>query len=271
VKTTCILATAALLCLAAPARANPHVLPFNYPYETLPEGQAEIEMYTDTTPLRVHADPADASKGRLWEPWYRLTTEIEYGVDDRWELAFYQAFEATPQDGGSNSLGFDGFKWRARTRFAESGEWPVDVGAYVELETMHDELAFEEKLLLSKSFGRWLWLANLWVEQQIERPFDAKPYRSDLELVLNPTTGLSYEVTRVFHLGLEYWGRGIVFKENATHNDRFTNFVGPAFHVNFGKVWTSLAVYADLSDATKPLPGEIYGPFWARVMLGIEL
>jgi hypothetical protein len=255
---------------ATHARANPHDLPFNYPYETLGQGEGEIEMYTDMTPLRVNADPTHATPGRLWEPWYRLTTEIEYGASDRWELALYQVFEAAPQDGGSNSLGFDGLKWRARTRLAEQGEWPIDVGLYFELETMHDELAFEEKILLQKRYKNLRWLANLWVEQQIERPWDAKPYRSNVQFVVNPTTGLTYELTPTFHLGAEYWARGIL-GEGDTREGRLTHFAGPAFHLNFGKVWTSLGVYANLSDATTPQPGEFYGPVWLRAMVGIEL
>jgi hypothetical protein len=254
---------------AVQARANPHELPFNYPYETLGEGEAEIETYTDMTPLRVNADPTGATPGRLWEPWYQVTTEFEYGVSDRWELALYQVFEASPQDGGSNSLGFDGLKFRARTRLAEQGEWPLDVGLYFELETMHDELALEEKILLQKRFGNFRWLANLWVEQQIERPFDGKPYRSNLEFVVNPTTGLTYQITPVFHLGAEYWARGILGKDD--REGRLTHFLGPAFHVNFGKVWSSLGLYANLNDSTAPQPGEFYGPLWARAMIGIEL
>jgi hypothetical protein len=267
----CVAGPLLLLALGAGnAQANPHELPFNYPYETLGEGEAEIESYADMTPLRVNADPTGATPGRLWEPWYQLTTEFEYGVSDRWELALYQVFEASPMDGGTNSLAFDGFKWRARTRLAEQGEWPLDVGLYFELETMHDELAFEEKILLQKRFGKFRWLGNLWVEQQIERPLDAKPYRSNLEFVVNPTTGLTYEVTPTFHIGAEYWARGIIGKSD-TREGRLTHFLGPAFHVNFGKMWSSLGVYSNLNDSSAPQPGQFYGPVWVRAMIGIEL
>src|SRR3981081_4044329 len=85
------------------AFASPRPLPFSYPYETLAKGELELALYGDMTPLRVAADPADLTKGRLWEPAYRLQNEIEYGVSDRTELAFYQVFEAQPVDGGSNA------------------------------------------------------------------------------------------------------------------------------------------------------------------------
>src|SRR5437762_4651774 len=127
--------------ISGTAAANPRPLPFTYPYATLPEGSHELEIYSDLTPLRVQADPDDPAQGRLWEPRYQLQNEIEYGISDRWEVGFYQVFEANPADGGENGLLFDGLKFRLRTRLANAGDWPVDVGLYFELETMHDELA----------------------------------------------------------------------------------------------------------------------------------
>jgi hypothetical protein len=223
----------------------------------------------------VKADPKDLTRGRLWEPWYQLQTEIEYGIDDRWEVGFYQVFEGTPQDGGTNSLGFDGLKWRVRTRLAQAGEWPVDVGLYLELETMHDEIALEEKVNLQRRFGDLRWMANLWVEQTLSRPFDTKDQGSALAFVVNPTTGLTYRFTNEFHLGAEYWARGQLAPSGATDQQRKNtavhHFVGPTVHVEFGKLWWSLGLYAHLNDTDKPSPGDAYGPFWVRSVLGLEL
>lgn len=93
------------LFAVSPASATPHTLPFTYAYDTLPKGEAEIEAITDVNMLRVYADPAgDASKGKLYEPQYRLTTEYEYGITDRLELGLYQAFYSTPLNGGTTPL-----------------------------------------------------------------------------------------------------------------------------------------------------------------------
>jgi hypothetical protein len=264
----------AMWLVSPAARANPRPLPFTYPYETLPEGAAELELYNDMNPLRVNADPNDPSMGRLWEPQYKLQAEFEYGITDRWELGLYQVFEANPEDGGNNHLTFDGFKWRIRTRLAEAGELPVDIGFYLELETLHDEWALEEKILLQRRFGRLRWMGNIWIEEEYERPFDAAK-RSDLELIVNPATGFTYEVTRTFHPGIEYWARGQISPEGETDLDRKNNmvhhYVGPTTHLNFGKLWLSLGLYAHLNDISKPQPGEAYGPFWFRSVLGLDL
>jgi hypothetical protein len=258
---------------AASAHATPRALPFTYPYETLSEGELEVELYGDVTPVRVLAVPNSPTQGHLYEPAYTLQNEFEYGINDHWELGFYQVFEGAPQDGGTNSMTFDGFKWRVRTRLAEAGELPVDVGLYFELETMHDELSFEEKVNLAKRFGRFHWMANLWVEQSIGRPLDTdKTFR----FIVNPTMGLTYQVAPIFQPGIEYWARGTVGAPSSDTpvervNDTIHHFVGPTVHLNFGKLWWSLGVYADLNNANVPQLGEIYGPVWVRTVLGLNL
>jgi hypothetical protein len=259
----------------APARAfaTPVPLPYTYPYETLSTGEAEDELYGDMTPLRVNADPADPTKGKLWEPAYVLQNEIEYGLTDHVELAWYQVFQANPADGGTNLATFDGFKFRARIRLAEAGELPVDVALYLELETLHDELSFEEKVILAKRVGKFHWMANLWVEQEINRPLDDSQRNADF--VVNPTMGVTYEITPTFQPGIEYWGRGVSGGREETSvdaiNHRFHSFLGPTVHFGLGKVWWSLGVYADLNNFNEPQLGESYGPIWVRTLLGLNL
>jgi hypothetical protein len=255
------------------ARANPRPLPFSYPVETLAAGDVELEVYGDVTPLRVYRNPSgDPSQGRLWEPGYALQNEFEYGLTDRVELAFYQSFVATPQDGGGNTMTFDGLKWEARTRLADAGAWPIDVGLYLELETMHDELSLEGKVLLGKHWGRLHALVNLWVEAS---EHDAYNDSRTFHFILNPTAGLAYQVTPTFHPGFEYWARGELgtVGQNGTDiiNNRIHHFIGPTAHLNFGKFWWTAGLYADLNNATKPQPGEIYGAWWGRSVLGLNL
>jgi hypothetical protein len=260
-----------LLVIGLPCRAfaTPRALPFTYPYETLDEGELELELYGDLTPLRV-----DTATGRLWEPAYQLQNEFEYGLSDRVELGFYQVFEAKPEsvDGGTNSMIFDGFKWRVRGRLAEAGQWPVDVGLYLELETLHDETSLEEKVILAKRFGRWHWMANLWVEENEQRPFDAT---RSFHFIVNPTTGLTFQVSPVFQPGIEYWARGefgtVGDSPVDVINNRIHHFVGPTVHFDFGKLWWTAGIYADLNNVNKPQPGEIYGSCWARSVLGLNL
>jgi hypothetical protein len=255
------------------AAATPVPLPFTYPYETLGQGELEDELYGDVTPLRVNADPTGVKPGTLTEPAYVLQNEIEFGVTDHVELAWYQVFEATPQDGGTNAMTFDGFKFRGRFRVAEAGELPVDLAFYLELETLHDEWSLEEKVILAKRFGRMHWMANLWVEEEDNRPFDGSAQFFDF--VFNPTTGFTWEVAPWFQPGVEYWARGVYGSREATSidaiNHRLHHFVGPTVHFDWGKLWWSLGVYADCNNVNAPQVGEIYGPVWVRTLLGLTL
>jgi hypothetical protein len=263
-----------LFLVAAAAGATSRPLPFTYPYETLAEGAAEVELYTDVNFLRVPADEADPTAGNLWEPGYVLQSEIEYGVTDRVELGFYQVFEAEPSAGGDNSLKFDGLKWRVRTRLAEAGQWPVDVGLYLELETMHDELAIEGKVNLQRRLGKFRLMANAWVEQEFDRPLDTKAQGARAKFIINPTAGFVYEVTPTFQPGIEYWARGQIIP-SGTGQDRANNtvkhFLGPTVHLNFGKLWWSAGLYANFNQFRKPEVGDAYGPVWFRSVLGLDL
>ena len=254
-----------ILSIDAAARATPVPLPFTYPYETLPKGELEDELYGDMTPLRIQT-----AAGFRSEPSYVLQNELELGVTDRVELAWYQVFEATPDatGGGSNTMTFDGFKWRARVRLAEAGQWPLDVALYFELETLHDEWSLEEKVIVAKRFGLFHWMANLWVEQELARPFDSG--QRQVHFVVNPTTGMTYEVAPWFQPGIEYWARGEL-GSGLDVNERVHHFLGPTVHFDWGKLWWSLGVYADLNNVNAPQPGEIYGPVWVRTLLGITL
>jgi hypothetical protein len=270
----CLIVSLATL-VPSVANATPRQLPFTYPNETLSKGEVELEMYTDVNPLRVQADPADAAAGNLWTPEYKLQTEIEYGLSDRFELGLYQVFEAEPQAGGDNVLKFDGLKWRIRTRLAQPGELPVDVGFYFELETMHDELSFEAKINLQRRLGNFKWMANLWAEESITRPLDTAAHGRSAHFIVNPTTGFVYEVTPTFQPGVEYWARGQLAPSGTTDQDRNNSavhhFVGPTIHLNFGRFWWSVGAYLHLNDQNTPSPGDSYGPVWFRSVIGLEL
>jgi hypothetical protein len=170
---------------------------------------------------------------------------------------------------------FDGLKWRVRTRLAEAGQWPVDVGLYLELETMFDELAVEGKVLLQRRFGRVRLLSNLWAEQVWARPLDTKAHGRETEFIINPTAGASFEVTPTFHPGLEYWARGQLSASGETEQDRENSrvhhFLGPTSHLNFGRLWWSAGLYFNLNSMHRPQEGDAYGPVWFRSVLGLEL
>lgn len=258
---------------SAIASANPRPLPFSYPYETLPSGKFEIEQYTDLIPVRVARENADGTLEGVFAVRSILQTELEYGITDRIEFGWYFAFR---QGGSADTpfLRFSGLKQRLRYRMAEAGEWPVDVGLYLEVAEFYDEFEVEEKILLSKRFGAVTAVVNLWVEQ--EYYFQT----GDTKFIYNPTAGVSYELSPKFIVGLEYWARGR-FDSATDETDatgaseaptRAHHYLGPTFLAQRGSVFLSLGAYLRLDGFTDSLAvGDAYGKVWFRSLIGIEL
>lgn len=259
--------SAVLLALAAGApraAANPRPLPYSYPYATLPEGHLEVEQYLDMTPVRVAREDDDATRA-VTSMRYQLETELEYGLSDRLEVALYFVLRQGPS-ADTPFLRFQGIKQRLRYRFAEAGQWPVDVGVYLEAAEFHNEFEVEEKLLLSRRFGRVSAVVNLWVEQ--EYYFQERDWKH----IYNPTAGVHAELSPHVSLGAEYWVRG---RFDSTANDpdvvgaRSHHYAGPTFMVQKGEAFLSLGAYArldNLGDAT--VVGDSFGRLWVRVLLG---
>lgn len=259
--------------LASPAAANPHPNPFSYPYMTLPEGKLEIEQYTDLVPVRVEKENPDGTIDGVTSLRSVLTTELELGITDKVELGWYFQF----RQGATAStpfLRFSGMKQRLRARFAEAGELPVDIGVYIEIAEYHDEIEFEQKLLLERRFGDITVVSNLWIEQ--EWYFQTK----ETKLIYNPTLGASYEVSPKLIVGAEYWVRGRFDKpdENASgpnNSDAPTSahhYLGPTLLLQTSNVFLSLGVYARLDGIGEAaVVDDPYGKIWVRSIIGLEL
>jgi hypothetical protein len=263
------------LTFSASAWSNPHPLPYSYPYQTLPKGKVEVEEIADIVPMRVPREKADGTRDAVTALRYQLQTELELGITDRLELGLYFAFRQGATS-GTPALRFEGMKQRLRYRFAEEGDWPVDVGVYLEVAEFYNEIELEEKLLLSRRFGYLTLVANLWVEQ--EYYFQTQ----ETKLVYNPTLGAVYELSPSFMLGLEYWARGRFDDGAETSEDEVgaaatsgdaasaRHYLGPTFLLQSGEAWWSTGVYARLDHfGDDQAADDPYGKVWIRTMIGM--
>lgn len=251
----------ALICATSGlAAATPHPNPFTYPYQTLAEGALEIEQYTDLTPVRVQREKDDGTLEGVFGIRAALTTEIEYGLTDRLEVGWYFAFNQSASADAS-ALTFDGVKQRVRYRFADAGELPIDIGLYLEIAELHDEIEFEEKVLLAKQFGALNLVANLWVEQEYQ--FQNKV----TEHLFNPTAGLNYELSPRFIIGAEYWARG-----EFEHASEAVHYAGPTFLFQRDKIALALGLYARLDGiGDSAVVDDPYGKMYARAIVSVDL
>ena len=252
------------------AAANPHPLPYSYPYQTLPKGKIEVEEIADLVPMRVAREKEDGTRDAVTAVRSQLQTELEIGVQDRLELALYFSFHQSAT-ADTPAMRFDGMKQRLRYRFAEEGDLPVDMGVYFEIAELYNEVELEQKLLLSKRFGYLTSVCNLWVEQ--EYYFQTQEWK----LIYNPTLGATYEFSPNLMLGLEYWARGRFNKASAqtgeVNSDSPTaarHYLGPALMLQSGEAWWSTGIYARLDNLTQSAQAEDpYGKVWVRTMVGL--
>jgi hypothetical protein len=259
----------ALLVLTAArhASANPRPLPFTYTYATQPEGSAEVEQFIDVTPLE---GLSAATGAKTWYGAMQFQTEFEYGITDRLELGLYVTF--APQPGNitqaANLTEANGSKQRLRLRLAEEGEWPIDVALYGEVVENEREIELEAKVILQRRFGDLRAVANLWFEREYY-------FENQRDWVLNPTAGLTYQVTPTFQPGIEGWVRA-EFPDPAPHPRPFNvgphYYVGPTVLLSFGKIWWSTGTYVRANDfGRSPQPGDAFGSVWFRSIIGVSL
>jgi hypothetical protein len=261
------LAPLGALLLPSLAAATPRALPMSYTAETLPAGHLELEPSVDYTRVRArdHAtgDPA-------WYGASALQLEIEYGLTDRLELGLYitSTLESAEFDDKPALLSGNGLKQRLRWRATEPGG-PFDLALYGEVSENEREIELEAKVILQANLGHGLRaVTNLWAEREYY-------YEGRAEWVVNPTAALTWEATPAIHPGLEAWLRG-EYPDGGVATRGFNLgphlYVGPTLMVDLGKLWITTGVYLRATDVDHdPAPGEGFGRFWGRVILGISM
>jgi len=257
-------AAAAATALTAPVLANPRPLPFTYIQETLPQGEAEVELYTDLVPQHL----LDAAGNPGWHLASQFQVEVEYGITNRLELGLYLTLQ--PVDlafPGADDLGEgNGAKQRLRWRLADPGEWPVDVALYGELAENQREIEFEGKVILQRRVGPLRIAANAWFEREWE-------YSGESAWILNPTAGVVLERWFAFQPGIEYWMRGEIVDGSFVLGPE--HFLGPTAMLQFGKIWWSTGAYVHLNQVSQPslengASPAAFGPIWVRTIVGIS-
>jgi hypothetical protein len=194
-------------------------------------------------------------------------TEFEIGLTDRLELGLYVSFvpqstEYQPASEPVMEFG-NGAKQRVRYRLADPEAWPVDVAVYGEVSENEREVELEGKIILQRRVGRVRFITNLWAEHE----FYLDGHR---EWALDPTVGVTAELSPRYHLGAESWMRAEYRVGGGTSLSPHV-YVGPAFMMNFGKLWWSNGVYLRVTDIDRStLPAEAYGRFWVRTIIGLS-
>ena len=210
-----------------PVRFEHYLL--NQGYATAERGEFAVELYNDVNFAEADNDDSYNSKHQM---------ELEYGITDHLQLAYYEVYTwDRTKDWERHEL-----KIEAKARFAEAGQWPVDVALYTEYKNPNghrdqasDEL--ENKVILSKTFGPWNVVGNFVFEKKLNT-------HSDWEFEY--TAGISYALTPKTRVGLE-------LKETLGDSDEF------GFRRKDHQVYLVPGLYAQLRPHLKLLVGPAFG------------
>ena len=249
--------------LASPVRADENLLGYVYGAETLPQGKWEAYQW-----VTLRTGKATGSYRA-----FDLRTEIETGLTDRLQAAFYLNARAHHIDGVSgleerDSFAFQGasaeLKYRLRSPYidgyglalyVEPGYNRIDkIGGEVE-----EEIELETKLIFQKNFleDTLIWSVNYtlepeWAighheeEEDDEAPEAGEPaehadeQEAHKELAEELSTGVSYRVAARWFVGTELrlhseW-------PDFSHREHLAAFLGPTLHYGGERFWWTASV-----------------------------
>jgi hypothetical protein len=203
------------LALAVPsiAYADRRSFTRTYEYQTMPDGETELEIYS--THVKQHLGDGPSVRE------YELMLEVEHGITDRWDVSLYHVFEQSsgPATEDNESFHFSEIKLRTRYRFSDRGEWPVDVLLYAEGVKVFGAGIWEGegKVILARDISDLTIAVNAIGEVKID------PAADEPEVEAGWAAGLTYELTPEWKLGGESWGAAEV-----EHTDELAAYAGPA-------------------------------------------
>jgi len=246
------LATLLLAGSAATAHADLRSFTHTYEYATVPAHRTAIEIWHTQT--RATTDKASPNI-------YEGMLEIEHGLTDHWDIAFYQVFGQVSGSMDGTGLQFTEAKLETRYRFAERGEWPIDTLLYFEVAKEFGEslYEFEAKVIGARDFGDVTVALNAISEIKVGK--DAEETEPELGWAL----GATYPVHPKVRIGVETWG---VVEEGEVYAS-----AGPALSLaGASNLWVTLTLGFGVSeDAREEGEGAEHGYFSGRAIIGIEL
>jgi len=150
-------------------------------FQTLEERALEPEYWFDIG----HRPEGDFTRHNI---------ALEYGITDHLMVDG----RVTVDDPDNSNVNFDSARLETRCRFAEEGDWPIDVALSGEantrrLENGHYQYGLEPRLVLSKDFAKLNFTLNVAEELPVNRGAPS------LELA----SGARYNATKLFRFGSE--------------------------------------------------------------------
>jgi uncharacterized protein DUF6662 len=252
------------------AEADEPVFGYSYTTDLQPRGTFELEQWVT----------AALEKSRGDYKRFNLREEVEYGVTDNFQLAFYvnwnhvtakrDSVEGTtsgplvPENVDPlrryTATQFDSVSLEAIYRLLSPYKDPIGLAVYLEPSIGPGIRELEAKLILQENFldDRLIWAANFTFAPEWERetgdpsldPEDPESRRRwEKAIEVEFTTGLSYRFARNWFAGIEFRNHNEFAGHSLSHAEHSAFFLGPNVHYASGPFWATLTILPQLPIA----------------------
>ncbi len=194
-----------------------------YPYKTAAQGEVELENFTTYTRRGSQDMPVpDNHKGLT-----RSSFEVSYGVTEKTDVAGYVDYSRAR---GQGDWDLKGSRWHVRTRFAEKGELPVDLGLYAEVEFPRkddNDAEFELRGIIEKDLGKWTFDINPIFEKVL------KGVEKNEGWELQYAASVIYRFNERWHPRLDFFGDFGLLRDFEGRDEQ-KHLISPAVDIMFG-------------------------------------
>ncbi|GAB3032497.1 DUF6662 family protein [Bowmanella dokdonensis] len=261
---TLTLSMALSLGLTAPAQSTESLFGFVKGAETLPQGAMELYQI-----IKRRSD-----KGQGDYTAYNLSTELEYGVSNRFSAGAAIKMQSLETSGliidgylpkaVDSGLKFSGLEGSMKYMFLSPALDDIGLAGYMSFNydwvdphsgQDKDTYSLETELLAQKYFleGELIWAANAGVEATYadraeisDLPEDFEwPTDPEMEIELKLGSGLSYRFAPNWFIGLETFYETEF--ETEVGQERWSWFAGPSIHYGAADWWATLTWFNQLS------------------------
>ncbi len=170
---------------------------------------------------------------------------LGYGVTNHWFTEIYGESErAKNEDSKDLNFKFTAVSWENRFQLTEQGQFPVDVGAYLEYEASFENKhpdKLEAKLLLERSLTKFTHTLNLSLEQQVGR-------HPSEDLSSGLAWSSKYRLKQWFQPGFEWYSNFGEIGQTVSYQDQ-SHQLGPVLYGKIGHVKYDVGYLFGMSDA----------------------
>jgi hypothetical protein len=220
------MAAGLMVCLASRAQDSYEIQV--YPSETIPTGKTMVELHSNYT-IDGQRDTVNGvlPSNHAWHE----TLEITHGFTSWFETGFYVFTSIQPGEGWE----WVGDHIRPRVRVPEEWHWPVGLSLSTEIgyqrsSFSEDTWTWELRPIIDKQWGRWYLSFNPVFEKSLQG------LNSSGGWDFSPSAKLSFDVTKVVAIGVEYYcSLGPVGHLNPWNEQQHQIF--PALDLNLSPNW----------------------------------